>query len=126
MPAMSTILRDDLIDHILRNTAYTSPTTIYVALYTDDPTVADTGTEVTGGSYARQTVAFGAPSSGATSSTGAVTFTNMPATTITHVALRDDLSAGNLLFFGALSTEITTTAGDTVTFALGQIIVQLL
>ena len=64
MAEMSNFLENALINATLRNTTYTSVATIYVALYTSDPTDADTGTEVTGGSYARTSVTFAAPSNG--------------------------------------------------------------
>jgi hypothetical protein len=50
----------------LRNTTYTAPATVYVSLWTSDPTDAGSGTEVStsGTSYARQSVTFGAPSNG--------------------------------------------------------------
>ena len=53
MSELSNYLEQKLLDHIYNEVAYSVPTTIYVALYTDDPTDADVGTEVTGGSYAR-------------------------------------------------------------------------
>lgn len=61
---ISDSLADSLLNHILRNTAYTSLSTIYIALYKTDPTGGDTGTEIvsTGGTlYARQTITFNAP-----------------------------------------------------------------
>ena len=48
MAEFSDFMENKIIDHMLRNQAYTPPATVYVALYTDDPTDADTGTEVTG------------------------------------------------------------------------------
>ncbi len=54
MAEMSNYLENALINATLRNTSYTSPTTVYVALYTSDPTDADSGTECSGTSYARQ------------------------------------------------------------------------
>ena len=56
MAEMSNHLENALINAVLRNTSYTSPTTTYLALYTSDPTDADTGTEITGGSYVRQAI----------------------------------------------------------------------
>ena len=64
MAEMSNYLENALINVTLRATGYTAPTTVYVALYTSDPTDADTGTECSGTSYARQAVTFGAPSNG--------------------------------------------------------------
>jgi len=65
MAAMSNYLENALVNAVLRNTAYTSPTTVYVGLYTSDPTDANTGTEVAGNGYARQAATFATPSNGA-------------------------------------------------------------
>ncbi len=116
-------LEDAVRDHVLRNVAYTSPSTVYLALYSDNPTDADTGTEATGGSYARQAVTFaaGAAGSGAADNSGAISFTNMPAGTWTHGALHDAVSGGNGLLHAPLTTPKTTGAGDNLTFAAGDI-----
>jgi hypothetical protein len=74
MSEMSNYLEDALINVTLRNTAYTTPTTVYLALYTTDPTDADTGTEVSGGSYARQAITMGAPSNGVSVSSADISF----------------------------------------------------
>ena len=71
---MSNHLENALINATLRNTSYTSPATVYVALFTTDPTDAGSGTEVSGGSYARTSVTFAAPSNGASASNADCTF----------------------------------------------------
>jgi hypothetical protein len=119
--AISDYLENALINAVLRNTAYTSPATVYLALYTTATTDAGGGTEVTGGSYARQAVTFGAPSNGVSTNSAAVSFTGMPAATVTHAGIRDALTGGNLLFHGALTASKTVGAGDTLTFAIGDI-----
>ena len=53
---MSNYLENALINATLRDTTYTSPATVYVSLWTTDPTDAGSGTEVSGGSYARTAV----------------------------------------------------------------------
>src|SRR4051812_46203991 len=53
MSAMSDYLENHVGDHVLRDTAYSKPTTIYVALFTAAPSDSGGGTEVSGGSYAR-------------------------------------------------------------------------
>ena len=58
MAEMSNYLENALINATLRATTYTSPATVYVALFTTDPTDANSGTEVTGGGYARTAVSF--------------------------------------------------------------------
>jgi len=62
MAEFSNYLENAFINAALRATNFTAPTTVYVSLYTSDPTDADSGTEVSGGSYARTSAAFDAPS----------------------------------------------------------------
>lgn len=104
MAEISNYLENAIINATLRATTFTSPSTIYVSLHTADPTDAGTGTEVSGGSYARKTVTFGAPSNGVTSSNADVTFDTATANwgTITHIGLWDSLTTGNLLYHTAL------------------------
>lgn len=122
MAAISTYLANKIFDHVLRNTAYTPPAKVYLALYTTNPTAADTGTEVSAGAYARQEIAFDAASAQATQNTAAVEFPKATANwgTITHWGLKDADTVGNLLYFGELTSPITintnnyfkTEAGD--------------
>tara|TARA_Y100000034_G_C6895337_1_gene412661 strand:- start:2170 stop:2550 length:381 start_codon:yes stop_codon:yes gene_type:complete len=125
MTAISNYLENKLLDHTLRNTSYTSPTTVYLALYTANPTDADSGTEVSGGSYARQTVAFSAAASGTISNSADITFTSMPAATVTHVGVRDASSAGNLLYHGSLSSSKSVDSGDTFKISTGDLDISL-
>jgi hypothetical protein len=125
MTAISNYLENKLLDHTLRNTSYTSPTTVYLALYTSNPTDADSGTEVSGGSYARQTVAFSAAASGTISNSADITFTSMPAATVTHVGVRDASSAGNLLYHGSLSSSKSVDSGDTFKISTGDLDISL-
>ena len=127
MAEMSNYLENALINATLRNTSYTSPTTTYLALYTSDPTDADTGTEVTGGSYARQAITFGAPSNGVTTNSAAIEFPQATASwgTVTHVAIRDASSSGNLLFHTPLDTSKTIANGDVFKITTGSLSVTL-
>lgn len=91
----------------------------HVSLHTGDP--GETGAnEVAGGSYARQAVTWGAVSGGAMSNSAALDFTSMPACTVTHAALWDDVSAGNCLWSGT-ATNKTLGAGDTYQVAIGDL-----
>lgn len=114
MAEMSNYLEQALINGTLRGTSYTAPTTTYLALYTNDPTDADTGTEITGGSYVRQAITFSSPSGGATSNSSAIEFPQATADwgTITHVGIRDAVTSGNLLYHSALDTSKTIANGD--------------
>lgn len=121
MSQLSDYAENALINAMLRNTAYTSPATVYLALFTTATSDSATGTEVAGGSYARQAITFGAPSNGVAANTVAVVFTALPAATVTHAAIMNASTAGNMLFHGALATSKTVGAGDTLTFAIGGI-----
>jgi hypothetical protein len=127
MAEMSNYLEDALINAVLRNTSYTSPATVYVALYTSDPTDADTGTEVSGGSYARTAVTFGAPSNGVTTNSASVTFPTATASwgTVSYIGLRDASTSGNLLFHTALDEAKTVGTGDIFTISTGNLSVTL-
>ena len=99
--------------------------TPYLALYTSSPNAGGGGTEVSGGSYARQTVAFGAISSGSMSNTSAITFTNLPAATITHFAVLSASTAGIMRVYGALNASAAVISGDQVQFPVGSITINL-
>jgi hypothetical protein len=120
---MTDYLEDKLRDHVLRNIAFTSPATVYLALFTTATTDAGGGTEVVGGSYARQAVAFsaGAAGTGAAENTAVESFSNMPAATVTHAALFDASSGGNMLLHAPLTSPKTVGAGDVLTFAAGDL-----
>jgi len=127
MAEMSNYLENALINVTLRNTAYTAPTTVYLALYTTDPTDADTGTEVSGGSYARQSITFGAPSNGVSTNSAAIEFPQATGSwgTITHVGIRDALTVGNLLYHTPLDVSKTIASGDIFRVAIGSLSVTL-
>jgi len=124
---MSNYLENALINVTLRATSYTAPTTVYVALYTTDPTDADTGTEVTGGSYARQSVTFAAPSNGVSTNSADVTFPTCTVAwgTVTHIGIRDASTSGNLLYHTPLDVSKTIAAGDIFKITTGNLSVTL-
>jgi hypothetical protein len=127
MSKMSNYLENALVNATLRGTAYTAPSTVYIALYTTDPTDGDTGTEVTGGAYARVSATFSAPVNGATSLAANVTFPQATAGwgTVTHIGIRDALTGGNLLYHTAMTTPRAILSGDTLGFLSGQIPITL-
>jgi hypothetical protein len=127
MAEMSNYLENALINATLRNTSYTSPATVYVALYTTDPTDADTGTEVSGGSYARTAVTFGAPSNGVSTNSAAVEFPTCTSSwgTITHIGIRDASTSGNLLYHTALTTSKVIDVDDIFRITTGNLSVTL-
>lgn len=127
MAAMSDYLENAIINATLRGMAYTSPTTVYLALYTTDPTDAKTGTEVTGGGYARQTIAFNAPSNGTAVSSADVLFPVATASwgTVTHIGIMDAPTGGNLLYHGPLTNTKTIAKDDQLKIAAGDVSITL-
>ena len=127
MAEMSNYLENALIDAVLRNTSYTSPAAVYLALYTSDPTDADAGTEVSGNAYARQAITFGAPSNGVSTNTAAIEFPQATGSwgTVAYVGIRDASTGGNLLFHTALDASKTIATGDVFRVAIGSLSVTL-
>lgn len=115
-----------------------------VGLFTAAPSDSGGGTEVTGGSYARGqlnpsfsnwegtngevTDTDSAGTGGATQNAVAITFPTPTANwgTITHFAIFDATSGGNMLFHGALTASKTVNNGDPApSFQIGALDVTL-
>lgn len=118
---LSNYLENKLIDHFLGTATYTKPSAVYVGLFTVSPGETGGGTEVSGGSYARQAATFTAASGGATSNNSNLDFTGMPAATTVAIGIFDNLTSGNMLLYGSLTTNKTTDAGDTLRIATGDL-----
>lgn len=127
MAEMSNYLENALINATLRNTTFTSPATVYVGLYTTDPTDANTGTEVSGGSYTRTAVTFGAPSNGVTTNSAAVEFPQATGSwgTVGWIGILDAATSGNLLYHTALDVSKTIDTGDIFKISSGNLSVTL-
>jgi hypothetical protein len=128
MSFASNYLENALFNHVFRNTAYTPASTLYAALFTTTATTSEleAGTltnEATGGSYARQTVTFGAPTNGAGSNSGTVTFPTASAGwgTIRYVAIMDASSSGNVLWYAQLTSDVTINTSNTFQFNTGSL-----
>ena len=133
--AKSDYLEAALLNHVLGATSFTAPATVYVALYTALPTdAAASGTEVTGGAYARVAVTNNTtnwPAATGTSPTSksngtAITFATPTANwgTIVGFALKDASSGGNTLYWGALTASKVVNNGDAApSFGVGSLVV---
>lgn len=121
--AKSDYLEAKILNHVLRNVTYTAPVAVYAALMTATPNDAGGGTEVTGGSYARQAITFGSTSTGTISNSSGLTFSALPVATITHIAVYDALTSGNLLYYGVLTSQIISTSGSDISFAVGNFVI---
>jgi len=127
MAEISNFLENALINATLRNTTYTSVATVYVSLWTSDPTDAGSGTEVSGGSYARTAVTFAAPSNGVTTNSADVTFPTCTASwgTVGWIGINDAATSGNLLYHSPLDTSKTIDSGDIFKISTGNLSVTL-
>jgi hypothetical protein len=129
----SNTLELQMLDAVLGKVPYTGATTLYTALYTVAPTSAGGGTEVSGGSYARASgtnnltnwpsATGGGPGTKANGT--AITFPTATASwgTIVAFGIFDAASAGNLLYWGTLTTSRAVALGDTPSFAIGALTV---
>src|SRR6056300_1627649 len=127
MAEFSNYLENAFINAALRATNFTSPATVYVSLYTSNPNDDDSGTEVSGGSYARTAVTFGAPSNGVSTNSADVTFPTATASwgTVSHIGIHDASTSGNLLFHTPLDTAKTIDSGDIFKIETGNLTVTL-
>lgn len=138
MSKFSNYTEANIIETTLRGTAFPVPAGTYLALFTADPTDANTtANEVqtaAWAAYARQDCAsggaintgWGAPSDGVTSNAKALTFAannGAGAVTVTHIGVYDAATAGNLLYHAPLTASKTLQVGDVISFAIGSITV---
>jgi hypothetical protein len=124
MADKSTYFRDAVLN-ILRGTTVTG-FTAHVSLHTADPGLTGTD-EVTGGSYARLPASFDAPDTGGggrqIANPAAISFTAMPAVTVTHVGIWDSLTSGNFIYGDAIAASQVVNAGGTFEFPIGDLTV---
>jgi len=112
---------DRVQDWVVGNstTAPTGP--MKLAILTANGTESAAGTEVTGGSYARQTITLSASSGGAQSNSADITFTGMPACTVTGWALYDSAGTPFRWRYGALVAPKDVNSGDDFVIAAGDL-----
>lgn len=133
MSAFSDYLENTLISATLRGATFTGGA-VYVALFKTDPTDAGTGAEVSDSGYVRQrahtTVAsdgFTVPANGVTSNSRNIVFPAVidSQTTVTHWAIFDAQTAGNLLYHAPLLNPKTLDPTDVLSFPIGSLTVTL-
>jgi len=123
MAELSNYLENKLLDHVLRGTSYSSPTTVFVGLYTSDPGDDNSGTECTGGAYARQQLSVTTASGGIVTSSADVVFPQATTNwgTISHLGLLDAVTSGNLLMHTPLTTSKAIDSGDVLKISTGDL-----
>jgi hypothetical protein len=123
---ISNDLANKLANATVRNTSYTSPATVYCALYSVAPTASTSGTELSGSGYSRQAVTFSAPVAGVATSNVAVTFGPASATWSPAVAIAtvDASTGGNIMWFKTIATQVVRSS-NSLTIASGDITITL-
>ena len=119
MSDFSDFLELEILDHILGTTDYPLPVPFW-SLHNGHP--AETGAnELTGGSYARRAIAFGAAAAGAAANTAVEEWdlTGVTGSTIFFLGEWDAVSGGNFMWAvplgGTPATFVATNAGDVFT-----------
>lgn len=128
--SFSDYLEDKILKHVFANTSYTSPTTLYVALYTAAPTDAGGGTEISTIStgYARQSAAFtvSGTSTLATNSAGIEYPTALTSWgTVVAIGIFDASTSGNFIAWADLTSSRTISTGDIFRIPAGDLDVTL-
>lgn len=111
---------------LLTDESATRPTVWYIGLFTDDPGETGSGTEISGGSYARTAVTFTVTGDTASNSAG-VEFPAATASwgTITHIGIMDAETSGNMIIHAALTAAKTIADGDVFRIPTGDLDVTL-
>ena len=126
MSALSNYLENEILDHMLGGGDFTRPASVFIALFTAEPSDDGGGTEAAGGDYARVEVVnnltnFPASVNGVKSNGTEISFPSPGASwgTIKAVGVFDALSGGNLLMHSLLPQQVTIASGDTPSWPIG-------
>lgn len=107
---------DLVLDWLLTTGTATRPTEWYVGLFTAAPGETGGGTEVSGNAYARKAATFTVSGTAPTSATNNAAIEFDPATgswgTITHVAIFDAATSGNMLAYAQLTESKAISTND--------------
>lgn len=119
-------LETRVLQWALTNGSPTRPTAWYVGLFTAAPGEAGGGTEVAGNAYVREDVTFTVSGNLATNS-AAIEWPTATGNwgTITHVAIFDASTSGNMLVYAALTSSKTISTGDVLRIPSGDLDVTL-
>lgn len=126
MSSFTDYLENKVLGHVFGGVSYTAPATIYLALYTVAPDDTGGGTEVSGGSYVRQSCAFTVTGNLATN-TSAVEWPTATGAwgTVVAVGVFDASTSGNLLAYGTLTSSKTISSGDVLRIPAGDLDITL-
>lgn len=123
MGGLSDYLENELLDHVFpTSSAWTRPTNLFCALFNDDANDDGSGTEVSGGNYARVTAdSWDAATNGAIANGADITFATATGgwNTVVSWGIFDTSTGGNLLAWGSLTTNQVIGGNDVANFSAG-------
>jgi hypothetical protein len=129
MAGFTNYAEDLVLDWLFSAASATRPTSWFVALYTVAPGEGGGGTEVSGGSYARQSATFTISGTAPTqaANTSAIEFPTASGSwgTIVAAGVFDASTGGNLLAFADLTASKTIGSGDVLRFDAGTLVITL-
>lgn len=118
-------VENELLDALVGTAAFSVTTPIKLALVTANGSDSAAGTEVSGGSYSRQSITFGSASGGSITNASKVTFANMPTATVVGIELWDSAGTPKRLAYGSLTASKSLVSGDTLEFAASSVTLTL-
>lgn len=123
MSAMSDYLELKFLDHFTGTASTSAPSAVYLGLATASFNDDASGTELTGNNYSRKAITFASASSGSIANNNSVEFDSATGSwgSVTHFAIFDATSSGNMLFHGAFTSGKTIATGDILKVASGQL-----
>ena len=119
-------LETRVLQWALTNGSVTRPTAWWVGLFTAAPGEAGGGTEVSGNAYTREAVTFTVSGNLATNN-AAIEWPTATGTwgTITHIAVFDAETSGNMLVYASLTSSKTIAVGDVLRIPSGDLDITL-
>jgi len=126
--SFSNTFETHVLNYVFTTTSVTRPTAWYLALFTSNPADDASGTEVStsGTAYARQSAAF-TVSGDTASNSAAIEFPTATASfgTVSHVAVFDAATSGNLIAYAALTSSKAIDTGDVFRVPAGDLDITL-
>lgn len=107
---ISSYFANKILDHMLRNQAYTPPSTIYFSIHSADP--GDAGANEI--AVTRVAGTYDAAASKSIALTSTVAITNCPVSTVVAFSVWDAVSSGNMLWAGWLGDAPEAFTAETV------------
>ncbi len=121
----SSYLGNGILNHVFAfdttGTELARPTALYLALHLEDPGEDGTGEELSSSVYSRQPISFEVATNKTTANSAPILWDGLPTVDISHLAVWDALTDGNLYFIGALAETEVFVTGDDLYFATGDI-----